>query len=58
MTDAWHWPQYLTISFAVFSAVCFAVLDGKPRTGNYQAALSIVLIAGYQWVLWMGGFYS
>lgn len=56
--NAWGWPEVTLTAILAFQTLCFAFLDGKPKTGSYSFALSVCGTAITAFLLYMGGFWS
>lgn len=54
----WNWPQITMASLVAFEVLVFALLDGKPRTGNYSFAQKVCSAAIVVFLLYMGGFWA
>ena len=54
----WNWPQIVFAVLLAFSLVVHALLDGKPRTGNYQFSVKLVDAAIGVFLLYKGGFWA
>lgn len=53
----WHWPQY-TIAFSLGISVLLAsFLDGRPRTGKHNGAMTIIFLVAEAVILHCGGFW-
>lgn len=56
--SSWGWPQWTyAISYVVLLLVA-AIENGKPKTGTYNFATSLVVAAIYVAILGFGGFWS
>lgn len=51
------WPQWVMAILFGTSVVAGLALDGEPRTGKQNGAMTIVILAFEAWVLHMGGFW-
>jgi hypothetical protein len=54
----WHWPQVAALCIIGFNLFIYAVLNGKPRTGEYNFALQLLSAAFSAWMLIAGGFFA
>jgi hypothetical protein len=56
--NAWGWPQWLWVTQVVIGLMIVSHLHGKPRTGEYNIALTLKVEAILLTALWQGGFFS
>lgn len=54
----WEWPQWIYAIWYGLVFGCALIVDGQPRTGTYNGALIIVLMALQALVLYFGGFWT
>jgi hypothetical protein len=54
----WHWPQYAALVVIGTNLFCYAALNGKPKTGEYNFPLQLVSAAFSMWMLWAGGMFA
>jgi len=55
---ALHWPQIVWIVLACIVLAMTAALDGQPKTGKHNFALTLCGSAFGAWLLWCGGFFQ
>jgi len=53
-----HWPQITWIVLAVLGLLINGANHGKPRDGEYNGFISIVVTGIMAWLLWSGGFFG
>lgn len=52
------WPQITYLSMVGITLLCYAILDGEPRTGTHKFGLQVLGAAFVLWLLWEGGFFG
>jgi hypothetical protein len=57
-TELWGWPQWTMISIAVLSALMVISMHGMPRTGTYNAVVTVLLTGLQIYILAKGGFFG
>jgi hypothetical protein len=54
----WGWPQWAMAIVYALMVITHAVLDGRPRSGNYQFSVAVIGAAFGVGTLWAGGFWA
>ncbi len=55
---SWDWPQWLYVGITIFVLIGVCLMDGKPRTGDYSAGVTIITIFLGNVILYFGGFWT
>lgn len=56
--STWGWPQWTYAIFYFVTLLIVAAMNGKPRTGEYNFAMSVMVSAVYIVILGFGGFWG
>lgn len=54
----WGWPQIVLAGLQAVHLLVYAAEHGKPRTGNYNFPVALVVLAAMNWMYWMGGWWE
>jgi hypothetical protein len=54
----WHWPQIAALVVLGINLLSYAILNGKPRTGEYNFGLQLLSCSFSAWMLIAGGFFA
>lgn len=52
------WPQWAIIIVYAVSVLAIVSMHGKQRQGTHDGVSTIIVVAAYLWVLWMGNFFN